>query len=288
MATMTTPSHKLLAIDTGTDVMSVAVSRTEDGHTQVWQHTGPGAAKASTSLIATVLDLMQQSGMALRDLDAICFGSGPGAFTGLRTACSVAQGLGLGAGVPLLGVNALMAIAEEARIRAGGQATGHAAQGAPGYAPGQVLVSLLDARMDEVYAAAYRWQGAHWQALSDSMLLRPEQLAFGGLHLADSVDAPLQAPYVLAGNAFGPYAQRLPLPWQTLQRAEALPTARAMLQLAPYLLAQGQAVPAEQALPAYIRDKVAQTTAERASQRAAQQAAPVPPMAEPAQAGSTP
>ena len=84
---------KLLAFDTSTEILSVAVT---DGD-RVWQHTGPGAAQASSALIPAVLDLLAQAGLKLADLDALVFGRGPGSFTGLRTACSVAQGLALGA-----------------------------------------------------------------------------------------------------------------------------------------------------------------------------------------------
>ncbi len=236
---------KLLALDTSTEVMSVAVSHTVQGQSQVWQHTEAGGARASTGLIPLVLDLLQQAGLALHELDAICFGSGPGSFTGLRTACSVAQGLGFGAGVPLLGVNSLLAIAEEARTQ-----VSHPG----GMASGDILLSLLDARMDEVYAAPLQWSGQHWEPLGDSRLLRPEALEFPDL----------PGPVVgLAGNAFAVGGARLPQVWQTIPQVECLPTAAAMLRLAPHLLQQGQAVPAAQALPAYIRDKVAQTTAER-------------------------
>ena len=93
---------KLLAFDTSTEHLSIAVSRVLDARVQVWTHDGPGGAMASSTLIPAALALLAQAGLTLRELDAIVFGAGPGSFTGLRTACAVAQGLGYGAGVPLL------------------------------------------------------------------------------------------------------------------------------------------------------------------------------------------
>ena len=244
---------KLLAFDTSTEILSIAVSRTEGGHVQVWQHSGAGGAQASTGLIAGVLDLLAQAGLALSELDAICFGAGPGSFTGLRTACSVAQGLafgaGGGAGVPVLPVDTLLAVAEEARFasREGAGKTG------------QVL-ALLDARMDEMYVAHYAFDGEQWTTLQASALVRPQDLQLPA------------APVVLAGNVFAVYAARRVLP-PGVPCIPALPTATALLRLAPALLAAGKAVPAEQALPLYIRDKVAKTTAERAAEKAAVQQA---------------
>ena len=90
----------LLAIDTGTEHLSIAVCQ---GPT-LWQHTGAAGARASTDLIGGVLDLLARAGLTLQALDAIAFGAGPGSFTGLRTACSVVQGLAFGAHVPVLPV----------------------------------------------------------------------------------------------------------------------------------------------------------------------------------------
>lgn len=241
---------KLLAFDTSTDTLSIAVSRDDGAAAGLWQHQGAGAAQASTGLIAGVLELMQQSGLALGALDAICFGCGPGSFTGLRTACAVAQGLGFGANVPVLPVNSLLAVAEEARH----SALAH-------HTSGQVW-ALLDARMDEIYGAHYAFEGSTWTELQGAHLLRPEQLA-----LATSTQA-----QAAAGNVFAVYGARLGGLAHTVPRISALPQATALLRLAPQLLAQGRAVPAAQALPTYIRDKVAQTTAERAATKAAQAA----------------
>lgn len=240
----------LLAFDTSTDTMSIAVARTVDGRVQQWQHTGVGGAQASTGLIAAILALMQQAQLKFDALDAICFGSGPGSFTGLRTACSVAQGLAFGAGVPVLPVESLLAVAEEARFAALAEQP-----------RGQVM-ALLDARMDEMYAARYAFDGDQWTELQSSHLLRPEEL-----QVAPEATA-------LAGNVFTVYGERLVglAAAGAVPRITALPSAAALLRLAPQWLAQGKAVPAAQALPIYIRDKVAKTTEERALEKAAAQA----------------
>lgn len=234
---------KLLAFDTSTELISIAVTRPMDGAARVWQHTGAGGAQASGTLIPVIETLMAEAGLAFEELDAIAFGRGPGSFTGLRTACAVAQGLGFGAGVPLLPVDTLLAVAEEAR-----------AQQAPQAASLRVL-ALLDARMDELYAAPYDYADGRWQQRSDFRLNKPEQVQ------TQDIEA-------LAGNVFAEYGERLPVP-AGLPRWQALPTAAAMLRLAPALLAEGNAVAAELALPRYIRDKVALTTEERAAAKAA-------------------
>ena len=224
-----------LAFDTSTDVLSLALAQGD----RTWTHTLPGGAQASATLIPAVLDLLAQADMPLTALDAIVFGRGPGSFTGLRTACSVAQGLALGAQLPVLPVDTLLAVAEEARLQAGGPET-------------LTVLALLDARMDEIYSAVYRHDAGAWTACSPLQVCAPERIAL-----------PTEAEVLMAGNVFDLYGQRLPAG----PRLQALPTARALLSLAPALWASGQAVPAEQAMPLYIRDKVAQTTAEREAQK---------------------
>ncbi len=239
---------KLLAFDTSTDVMSVAVT---DGD-RVWQHAGPGGAQASATLIPVIFDVLAQAGLALAGLDALVFGRGPGSFTGLRTACAVAQGLALGAhageGIPVLPVDTLLALAEEARF-----------QHQPA---GDIQVAaLLDARMDEIYLQRWACRAGQWHSLGDCRLVRPEDLR---LEPADSL---------WAGNVFAVYAARLPAAQGQVLQLQSLPTAQAMLRLAPALLAQGQGVAAAAALPVYIRDKVALTTEERALVKAGAAAA---------------
>jgi tRNA threonylcarbamoyladenosine biosynthesis protein TsaB len=234
---------RLLAFDTSTEHLSVAVLHGE----RLLAHNGVGGAQASTTLLPLIQQLLGEAGLALAELDAIVFGRGPGSFTGLRTACSVAQGLAFGAGVPLLPVDTLLAVAEEARHAFGARQ----------------VVAVLDARMDQLYAARYDFSAAG--------PLGP----LGGLGGLGGDDEPLllspealevPAGYALAGNAFAAYGPRLA---PAAARHEALPTATAMLRLAPALLAAGRTVPAAQAWPLYVRDKVAQTTEERAAIKAA-------------------
>jgi tRNA threonylcarbamoyladenosine biosynthesis protein TsaB len=198
-----------------------------------WLHCAPGGAQTSTHLIPAILDLLAQAQLQLTDLTAIVFGAGPGSFTGLRTACSVAQGLAYGAKLPVLPFDTLLAVAETARSQLGIDTRFE-------------VTALLDARMQEIYTASYIYESGLWTLIKPCRLIRPEQLAHA---------------QCLAGNALAIYADRLP---QATQQVMALPEAAAMLRLAPALLARGAGLPAAQALPNYVRDKVAQTTLERA------------------------
>ena len=233
---------KLLAFDTSTELLYAAVQGASVGNEGVLSHTGPGGAKASAALIPALHDLLDRAAMRLDELDAIVFGRGPGSFTGLRTACSVAQGLSFGSGVPVLGVETLMAVAEDAFMQEGVSQ----------------IVALLDARMDEVYWAQYVRESNGWRRVGEASLSHPE-----------AVDLP--AGWVLAGSGFTAYGDRLP---HAAARIPAQPTATALLRLAPTLIAAGLAGPAVSATPLYIRDKVAQTTQERAALKAASQPNP--------------
>ena len=254
------PERRWLAFDTSTDVLSLGVARGD----HVWTQTLPGGAQASSGLIPAVLAMLAEAEMSLASLDAIVFGRGPGSFTGLRTACAVAQGLAFGADVPVLPVDTLLAVAEEARwlrLQAGaGESSSESQSGLSGL----TVLALLDARMDEVYSAAYTWQRmpeqyqGQWREASPLQVSAPEKVQVPSIEPA----------LCLAGNAFAVYGERLPAALAHAPRCEALPTASALLRLAPALWAQGLAVPAEQAMPLYIRDKVANTTAEREALKA--------------------
>ena len=252
-----------LALETSTDTLSLAVAR----GTQTWTHTSAGGALTSTHMIPQTLALLKEAGLALTDLQSVVFGRGPGAFTGLRTACSVAQGLAFGADLPVLPIDTLLAVAEEART----------ASALTGVAPVTRVLAVMDARMEQVYVAAYEFtpsavgaadatapmHGA-WHCVQAPELHSPEALHWPANWSQDS--------FIAAGNAWPVYAGRWPAAL-TAPQLMALPTAAALLRLAPAAWAAGQAVPPEEALPLYIRDKVAQTTDERMQIKAQQAAA---------------
>jgi len=228
---------KLLAFDTSTDRLSIAIC---DGE-RLWEHQGAGGAQSSSTLIPAIQQGMQALGLQFVQLDAIAFGRGPGSFTGLRTACAIAQGLALGAGVQLLPIDTLLAVAEEARTQHGCTA----------------VLAVLDARIQEVYHAAYRYEatagGHRWTETRALALSAPEAV-------------PPLAGLPVVGNAHAPYPDQL-APGAT--HLAALPTATALLRLAPQCIQEGGLVAPADALPRYIRDKVAQTTAEREAAKSA-------------------
>lgn len=230
----------LLAFDTSTDTLFIALQRGD----QLWQHQAAGGPNSSATLIPSIQQGLQALGLQFSDLSAIVFGRGPGSFTGLRTSCAIAQGLALGADLPLLPIDTLHAVAEEARHQHGVTE----------------VLAVLDARMSEVYHAGYRWEGGRWQATQELGLSAPETLT-------------VAAGVAVVGNAQPAYPERLA---PTARHLPALPTAAALLRLAPALIADGQLVDAAYALPLYIRDKVAKTTAERDAER--QAAATTPPV----------
>ena len=240
----------LLALDTATDRLAAGLLA-PGGR---WCANEAGGAAASARLIPLLMGLLQGAGLAMPQLQAVAFGQGPGAFTGLRTACAVAQGLALAHGTPVLAIDSLLIVADDAHQQA-------QAQGLPGDGDWWVAV---DARMDEVYAAAYQRGPAGW-----ALRLAPQLYTLGALADLWQATPPLR----VAGNAIDAFADRLP--WGGAQRwPHCADRAAALLRLAEAAWAAGAALPAEAALPLYLRDKVAQTTAERLAIRSAAGAAP--------------
>lgn len=232
---------RLLALDTATERMAVAVL---DGE-RVWGAEEAGAALASQRLLPLVFELLERAGLSLTDLDAIAFGGGPGAFTGLRTACSVAQGLAFGAGRPVLPLDSLALVAEDAWAQHGAAA--------------HHLWVAMDARMNEVYAAAYSRSGDGWQIVHAPALWSLSALA-QAWH-----DEP---PACVAGTALDAYTEQLPCA-AALRVTTLRDRAAALARLARTAWQRGAALDAALALPLYLRDQVALTTVEREARKVA-------------------
>jgi tRNA threonylcarbamoyladenosine biosynthesis protein TsaB len=241
----------LLALDTSTEFCSVALlSAAVDAagvsvsKPQTWvRHEATGAV-SSTRLLPAIRELFDEAGLELADCDAIAFGAGPGSFTGLRTATGIAQGLAFGLNCPVVPIGTLLACAESARLRD------------PSV---KRVLAALDARMDEVYWADFAWDEAQgeWHTVQPASLDAPDRLS-----LPDT-------PFTLAGNAAAVFGARLLA--TTVAQAidgEALPHALPLAFAALRALRAGRTVSAEHAAPEYVRNKVAQTTAERMAEKA--------------------
>ena len=234
------PPARLVAFDTSTERLVLAVGAPAGGGPHAHTRDEDGGPRASARLLPALLELLAEAGLALPDIDAIACARGPGAFTGLRASCAVAQGLALGLGRPVLAVDSLMLVAEAAR-----------AQGA-----GDELAVAVDARMAEAYAARYRHDGRRWQVLQAPALWPLAALA---------AHWQAEPPPAVAGSALAAYGAQLPLPAGTRAWLDAGDRAGALLRLACAAWADGRTLDAADALPLYLRDKVALTTAERAA-----------------------
>ena len=227
---------RILAVDTATEALSVALLVDGDVLSR-YEVIGRGHAERALPLIE---ELLAEAGCGPGSLDAIAFGRGPGAFTGVRIAVSIAQGLAFGADRPVIPVSDLAALARLALDRAGEAALGASA-----------ALVCLDARMGEVYAGLALAREAGGIELLQEYLTAPEAVGLDGLAPALGV--------VGAGHGFSAYpaiaarfSPRLAAVWP-----ELLPRATEIARLAAIEFAAGRVLPAEEARPVYLRDDVA-------------------------------
>jgi tRNA threonylcarbamoyladenosine biosynthesis protein TsaB len=227
---------KILAVETSTEYCSVALW--QDG--TVSERCELVGQKHSEVLMAMLDAVLKDAGLRVRDVDGIAFGKGPGSFTGVRIACGVAQGLALGIDAKTVGVCTLQALAE---------ASGH-----------DKVIAALDARMGELYLAAYEKRNGEWATAVEPCLCK-----------ADTAPAVTGDNWFGAGSGFGvnlstSSGQSLSVRYGTQligMDAQAMPQAGAVARLAAGEFAGGNAVDAALALPLYLRDKVALKTSER-------------------------
>jgi len=231
----------ILAIETSSELASCALLVGD----RVLARSSAGVRTHSQSVLPMVQELLREAGIALQDCDAIAFGAGPGSFTGVRTACGVAQGLAFGANRPVLPLVTLAAMAEGCRTRTGAIE----------------VLAVLDARMGEVYWAQYRYdtvRGA-WIEVSAPALSAPQ----------DVMPVPA-AGLAACGNGFSAYPEAFAgKEFANGALDDILPHARDLAVLGASAFTDGQGLPAAQAQPLYLRNKVAYTSAERQAINAA-------------------
>jgi len=224
----------ILAIETSSELASCALL---SGDTVLTRESS-GVRTHSQSVLPMVQELLAEAGLTLDRCTAVAFGAGPGSFTGVRTACGIAQGLAFGVGLPVIPVVTLPALALDCHLRTGATE----------------ILTVLDARMGEVYWAQYR--------IADGM---PVEVAAPALSVPQDV-APAPAPdLVRCGNGIAAY----PDVFQPAPLGSLLPHAAQVARLALPELRAGRTLSAAQAQPLYLRNKVAYTAAERQAINAA-------------------
>jgi len=225
---------KILAIDTATEACSAALAV---GDTLLARYEEPGRGHAER-ILPMVDEILAEAGVPLTALDAIAFGRGPGAFTGVRIGAAVAQGLAVGAGLPVVPVSNLAALAERAIAERAADA---------------VLV-CIDARMSEVYWCCYRATAPQGlEALGEERVSAPAAVI-----LSRRDDS---ARWLGAGTGFGAYpeiASRLGIEASRVA-AQLLPRAQEIARIAQREVAAGRTVDPADAIPVYLRDKVVGT-----------------------------
>lgn len=231
---------KILAVETATDACSAALFI--DGDIRERFALTP---REHTKLILPMLDsLLAEAGLAPGRLDAVALGRGPGSFTGVRIAAGVVQGIAFGADLPVVPVSTLAAIAQDFFNR---------------HPDAELAYTAMDARMAEIFWGVYARNDLGLAVLQGrEAVLPPAAMTRGG------------QPGHGVGSGWAVHGEmltaRLDVPLLSIQ-ADVPPRAACVAQLGAYGYAQGQAVAVEQAMPVYLRDKVAKTQAERQQER---------------------
>ena len=218
---------KILAVDAATEACSAALLR-DGAVTELYEVIGRGHAGR---LLPMADELLNDAGVAVGELDAVAFGRGPGGFTGLRIAAGVAQGLAAGSNRPVVPVSSLAAVAAAAARLSGSS---------------RVLV-CMDARMGQVYWAAYDCSGEVPVAVTDERLADPEAVA-----------VPERDSWFGAGHGLSAYpviVERLAMQFSGFDD-RLLPRASDIARIAAVELSAGKGLDAARGLPVYLRDDV--------------------------------
>jgi len=227
---------KLIAFETSSDIASVSLLL-ENG--EITTRSSSGMATHSQFILPMIEAVLAEASIRLADCDAIAFGCGPGSFTGVRTACGVAQGLAFGADLPLIPVVSLAAMAKRCFLR-------HESTN---------VLSILDARMKEVYWAQYRREKGVWHTITEPRITAPQEVV--------SVGEP-----TVCGNGLIAYADDF-IHLKALEKySEIPPDSEAVMALALVAYQNRETITAKEAQPLYLRNKVAYTIKERLEMKA--------------------
>lgn len=249
-------SFNILAFETSTERLSVALAI--DGRVRV-EHFAD--APHSERILHVVRTLLDSAGATTTALHGVAFGAGPGAFTGVRLGCGVAQGIALAHDLPVVAVNSLHALAQS-YVTATNASSPLSRSSAASASFDAAILAISDARLHEVYYAGWELAGDTWRESLPTALARPAEIA-----------VPSAGQWIGCGSGFGVYRDTLcaRLGPRLASIADVThPDAGAVLAIAAAALRRGEGVAPEHALPIYVRDKVALTSAERAAKVAAQ------------------
>lgn len=224
-------TYKILAIDTATENCSVALLV---GDT-IYSRSELAPRDHTKKVLPMVDELLKEAGLTLAELDALAFARGPGSFTGVRICIGIAQGLGFGADLPMIGISTLKAMAQGA-YRVGGATT---------------VASAIDARMNEVYWGRFeRLESGDWLDVDQEQVVPPSVLVENLVKDEHT--------WATAGTGWEAYAETLSaLAIDTQASQVQFPEAQDIAYLSQFELAKGNTVPAEEASPVYLRDTVA-------------------------------
>lgn len=194
------------------------------------------AGQGHSELLLPMLKiLLNEAGITLNQIDGIAFGAGPGSFTGLRIACGITQGLAFAQDIPVIGISTLEALAQQVDMPR--------------------VLTVLDARMGELYFAAYEKTATSWLCVHEPLLCRPEMVPEVNGEGWTGCGSGFDLYQLILSERYSSYLQQI-VPG-------CYPRAREIAQIAAPKFASGEGSVAEEALPVYIRDKVALKESER-------------------------
>ena len=224
-------SARILALDTATEACSAALLNQQ----QIDARFEIAPRDHTQRILPLVQELLQLQQLELTALDALAFGRGPGSFTGVRIGIGIAQGLALGANLPMIGISSLATMA----------------QGAWRLTGATRVLAAIDARMGEVYWAEYqRDENGEWRGAETEAVLKPEA--------AEARIAQLSGEWATVGTGWQAYPHLLNASVAKLMATDVtLPAAEDMLPLAQCALQRGETVAVEHAEPVYLRNEVA-------------------------------